>query len=162
MAFAILRCVIRSTDCPSIRIVNPSLPSLCLAASRPYIKSGGNRDKVRHVVAFCNACLYRLAPWRYCRPDFGPGAIMASRDKTLMRLDKAVKRLERALDLSQDAREGVSQGQLQGEPGDSGDRMRELEERLRTADSRLGSVISELKTMLERGDAPGDGTDQRS
>ena len=87
---------------------------------------------------------------------------MASRDKTLMRLDKAVKRLERALDLSQDAREGVKQSQLQGGPGDAGDRMTELEEKLKTADSRLGSVISELKTMLERGDAPGDGTDQRS
>ena len=87
---------------------------------------------------------------------------MASRDKTLMRLDKAVKRLERALDLSQDARGGVTQGRPQGAPGDAGDKMRELEERLKTADSRLGSVILELKTMLERGDAPGDGTDQRS
>lgn len=87
---------------------------------------------------------------------------MASRDKTLMRLDKAVKRLERALDLSQDAREGVTQGRVQGGSGDAGAKVRELEEKLKTADSRLGSVISELKTMLERGDAPGDGTDQRS
>ncbi len=86
---------------------------------------------------------------------------MASRDKTLMRLDKAVTRLEHALDLSQDAREGVAQGRFQGEPGDAGDKIRKLEEKLKTADFRLGSVISELKTMLERGDAPGDGADQR-
>lgn len=79
-----------------------------------------------------------------------------------MRLDKAVKRLERALDVSQDARKGVTQGQAQEDLGGAGQGMRELEERLMTADARLGSVISELKTMLERGDAPGDGTDQRS
>ncbi len=70
-----------------------------------------------------------------------------------MRLDKAVKRLERALDVSQDARKGVAE-ELEG--------MREFEGRLKTADARLGSVILELKTMLERADAPGDGTDQRS
>ena len=87
---------------------------------------------------------------------------MASRDRTLMRLDKAVKRLERALDVSQDARKGVAQGHAQEDPGGAGQGMKELEERLKTADARLGSVISELKTMLERGDAPGDGTDQRS
>ncbi len=79
-----------------------------------------------------------------------------------MRLDKAVKRLERALDLSQDSRTGVTQGQLQENSGGAGEGNRDLEERLKTADARLGSVISELKTMLERGDAPGDGTDQRS
>ena len=83
---------------------------------------------------------------------------MASRDRTLMRLDKAVRRLERALDVSQDAREGVAQEDL----GGAGQGVKELEERLKTADARLGSVISELKTMLERGDASGDGTDQRS
>lgn len=79
-----------------------------------------------------------------------------------MRLDKAVKRLERALDVSQDARKGVAQDQTQEAPGGAGQGMKELEERLKTADARLGSVISELKTMLERGDAPGDSTDQRS
>ena len=79
-----------------------------------------------------------------------------------MRLDKAVKRLERALDVSQDARKGVAQGQAQENLDGAGQGMKELEERLKTADARLGSVISELKTMLERGDAPGDGTDQRS
>ena len=87
---------------------------------------------------------------------------MASRDRTLVRLDKAVKRLERALDVSQDARKGVTQSQAQENLGGAGQGMKELEERLKTADTRLGSVISELKTMLERGDAPGDGTDQRT
>ena len=79
-----------------------------------------------------------------------------------MRLDKAVRRLERALDVSQDARKGVAQGQAQEDLGGAGQGMKELEERLKTADARLGSVISELKTMLERSDASGDSTDQRS
>lgn len=79
-----------------------------------------------------------------------------------MRLDKAVKRLERALDVSQDARKGVTSGQAQEDHGGTSGKNGDLEERLKTADARLGSVISELKTMLERGDAPGDGTDQRS
>ena len=69
-----------------------------------------------------------------------------------MRLDKAVARLERALDRSQHAHKDVTE-ELEG--------MREFEGRLKTADARLGSVILELKTMLEHADAPGDGKDQR-
>ena len=94
---------------------------------------------------------------------------MVAKDRAVIRLEQAVKSLEHALDQSLQAigdaslSQLVSENQRLSEELDSAvARNRELEGRLETADERLGSVVAQLKTMLERGDAPGDGTDQQS
>ena len=94
---------------------------------------------------------------------------MAVKDRALTRLEQAVKRLEHALDHSLQESGDASSSQLESENQRLSEELdsavtknRELEGRLETADARLGSVVAQLKTMLERGDAPGDSTDQQS
>ncbi len=94
---------------------------------------------------------------------------MAVKDRALTRLEQAVKRLEHALDKTLQTIGDASLSQLESENQRLSEeldsavaRNRELEGRLETADAKLGSVVAQLKTMLERGDAPSDGTDQQS
>ena len=90
---------------------------------------------------------------------------MANQDRALARLEKAITRLEQALDRSLRTNGGASPAdyrRLSADLDSAVARNRDLEGRLEAADSRLGSVVTELKSMLERGDAPGDGSDQRS
>lgn len=94
---------------------------------------------------------------------------MAARDRAWTRLEQALDRLEQAFDRSLQANDDVrlsdlkSENQRLSETLDSAEaRNRELEGRLELADTKLESVVAELKSMLERDDAPDNGADKRS